>query len=728
MLCWLPRSRPFLPCAWAVALSFPTVARAQIGDSTGLVTIRVRSAEAPLADVDLRAGSARALTDATGQASLRLRAGPRLIIARKIGFRPDTLSVVVRAGADTTLGLSLAEAVAELAAITVAAARGTRHVEDEPMRVEVLAGPDIAEKTQMRPQDLTNFMAEISGVRIQPTSPGLGGAAIRILGMRGQYTQILSDGLPLSGSMPGGLLLAQGAPVDLAQVEVIKGAATALYGPGALGGVVNLVSRRPDNLTDLLVAARAPAGGDAFLWTAPQLSERAGLTVLGDAHGQAAQDRDGDGWTDGPGYARVGLRPRVFWTGTSGASLLATVGGMAENRRGGTIAGRTAPDGQPFTTGVDTRRVDGGVISDLPARGSAVFHVRAAATYARQDARYGNVIERGRTTTLFGEATLSLGRGPLDGVVGVAFQHNRDRNADVPRHDYDYTTTSLFGQATWSPAHAFATTLAARCDDHSRYGAFCSPRLSLLYHLDKEWSVRLSGGTGFFAPTPFTEESEPIGLTPIAPLAVSAERGRDASLDVAGEVGKVEITATLFVSELTRPVTLASTPAGSAYPREFVNAPGPTRTGGGEVFAVYDVRPIVITASYAYLWASEVEPLSGVRHDTPRNPRHNVFVDLGWGGLNATWIALEVNWIGPQALTDDPALTRSPAFVDVALVASRTVGPLTGYVNADNLTNVRQTRYEPLLRSSRAPGEAWTVGQWAPVEGRLISAGMRYRF
>ncbi|HBD97868.1 MAG TPA: TonB-dependent receptor, partial [Gemmatimonadetes bacterium] len=63
--------------------------------------------------------------------------------------------------------------------------------------------------------------------------------------MRGRYTQILSDGLPLYGGQAGALGPLQVPPMDLAQVEVIKGAASALYGSTALGGVVNLISRRP---------------------------------------------------------------------------------------------------------------------------------------------------------------------------------------------------------------------------------------------------------------------------------------------------------------------------------------------------------------------------------------------------------------------------------------------------------------------------------------------------
>ena len=86
---------------------------------------------------------------------------------------------------------------------------------------------------------------ETTGLRVQTTAPSLGAANVRIRGLRGRYSQLLADGLPLYGAQGDSLSLLQVPPLDLGQVEIIKGVASALYGASALGGVVNLVSRRP---------------------------------------------------------------------------------------------------------------------------------------------------------------------------------------------------------------------------------------------------------------------------------------------------------------------------------------------------------------------------------------------------------------------------------------------------------------------------------------------------
>src|SRR6201988_4571169 len=143
------------------------------------------------------------------------------------------------------LPISLPKQVTHEESVTVAATRTGARLEDVPTRVEVLNREEIEEKLLMTPGDIVMMLNEMGGMRVQATSPSLGAASVRIQGMRGRYTRVLSDGLPLFGDV-GGLGLLQIPPMDLGQVEVIKGVASALYGAGAMGGVVNLLSRRPN--------------------------------------------------------------------------------------------------------------------------------------------------------------------------------------------------------------------------------------------------------------------------------------------------------------------------------------------------------------------------------------------------------------------------------------------------------------------------------------------------
>jgi iron complex outermembrane receptor protein len=65
--------------------------------------------------------------------------------------------------------------------------------------------------------------------------------------------------------------------------------------------------------------------------------------------------------------------------------------------------------------------------------------------------------------------------------------------------------------------------------------------------------------------------------------------------------------------------------------------------------------------------------------------------------------------------------------VVIGLLAERRLGRVSVFVNGENLTNVRQTGWDPLLRPARAVDGRWTVDAWAPLEGRVINGGIRWR-
>ena len=120
-------------------------------------------------------------------------------------------------------------------AIIVQGTRLGRRLQDEPLRVEVIAGEEVEEKSLMRPGTIAMLVNEIGGVRVQVTSPALGGANVRMQGLEGRYTQLLADNLPLYGGQAASLGLLQVPPTDLSQVEVIKGSVSALGSAGNKG-------------------------------------------------------------------------------------------------------------------------------------------------------------------------------------------------------------------------------------------------------------------------------------------------------------------------------------------------------------------------------------------------------------------------------------------------------------------------------------------------------------
>ena len=698
------------------------VANAQ--DLRATVRVAVLHDSLPLQGAVVQSGVLVTRSDSRGEAVLRLPPGRQSLSVSRLGFLPETLSVDIRAGSDTLVTVTLQEQAATVEQVVVAATRSERRIEDVPLRVEVLDREEVEEKMLMTPGDVSMMLNETGGLRVQTTSPSLGGANVRVQGLRGRYTLVLSDGLPLFGGQTGTLGLLQIPPMDLGRVEVIKGVASALYGASALGGVINLVTRRPADTPEreLLANQTTRNGTDLVLWSSQRVSDRWGYTLLGGAHRQERSDVDRDGWTDIPGYQRGVVRPRLFWTGENGRNALVTLGTTVENRRGGTLNGRAAPDGAPYTESLDTRRFDGGAVARFPFR-SSVLSLRGSATRQSHDHRFGTVRERDRHDTYFAEAAFTGVRGLQTGVLGIAIHQESYTSDDVARFDYRHDIPALFAQYDVEPAPWLALSVSGRVDAHSEYGTFFNPRLSALLRAPRGWTARLSGGTGAFAPTPLTEETEVTGLTPLQSFSdLAAERARSVSLDIGGALGPLELNATLFGSRIVDALLVREIGPTTL---QILNASEPTRTTGADALVRYRLSDVTTTVSYTYVRATEQTPDGSGRRDVPLTPEHAAGLVSVWEQEGTGRLGVELYYTGRQPLDENPYRTTSRPYLIFGAIAERRVGSARLFINLENLGDVRMTKYQPLVRPTRGEGGRWTTDAWAPLDGRTINAGVR---
>jgi iron complex outermembrane receptor protein len=706
---------------WLCVLLGPVVVQAQ---PPAAMTVRVQSGDRPVAGALVAAAAEQATTDAGGRATLGVAPGPVTVTVTKQGFADATHSVTVPAsGIDVIFDLVALPAVQEEVAV-VASTRTGRRVEDQPTRVEVLGREEIEEKMLMTPGDIVMMLNEMGGLRVQATSPSIGAASVRVQGMKGRYTRFLSDGLPLFGQQVGGLGLLQIPPMDLDRVEVIKGVASALYGAGAMGGVVNLLTRRPGDEAgaDLLVNGSTLGATDGVAFLSLPLSSTWRMSLLGTADRQSRNDRDGDGWADVAGYERGVIRPRFFWDGGTGRSAFLTTGITLEDRAGGTLPDAVlSATGREYVEALDTRRYDAGGTVQTIVSGRYVLTARGAAAWQRHNHLFGEIRERDRHDTIFGEVALRGAAGSHTWVVGAAYERDVYRPIDVSRFAYTYDAPGAFVQDDVALTPWLSFSAGARLDSHSEYGAFFSPRLAGLIRA-RGWTSRLSIGRGFFATTPLTEETEAAGLARLdvdGPLR--AERGTSASWDVARALGPVTLTATVFGSRIADP---AAVDRGFRY--VLFNRDQATTNAGVELLGTARHGSWAATSTYAYVRSRETG--DNGREDVALTPRHSAGIvgmweDEGWGR-----VGLEVYFTGRQRLEVNPYRVESKPYVLVGTLIEKRIGLARLFLNAENLTNVRQTTWDPLLRPSRGADGRWTVDAWAPVDGRAINGGIRLGF
>ncbi len=699
---------------------------AQAQESKATLRIEVTAESNPVSGARVTINGNALQTGSDGLLSTSVPLGNVRIAVSKEGFFPATASITAGEAKEFVVRVELQPQKQVEEEIKVYATRNDVRMEDSPLHVEVLQREEIEEKMMMTPGDIVMMLNEMGGMRVQTTSPSLGAASVRMQGMAGRYMSFLSDGLPLFGQQGAGLGLLQIPPTDLGQVEVIKGNASALYGSAAMAGVVNLISRRPKNepIHELLINESTLGATDVSWFLAAPLSANWSASLLGNGDWQRQRDLNNDGWADLAGYNRGVVRPRFYWDDKNGHTALLTGGGTYEDRGGGTVSGAVLPaTGQPYREALNTRRYDVGASLQWLFAGRYVVNVRFSDSDQRHGHRFGEIRENDRHELLFGEVSIRGTAGRNSWVAGAATQRDAYRPADVPRFTYTYVVPGMFLQDDLKLAPWLSVSASGRVDFHSRYGTFFSPRLSALIRRSG-WTSRLSAGQGFFAPTPLTEETEAAGLTRLTlshPLV--AERGRTATADLTRSLGPLTITGTLFLANIDHPVYVDR---GAAY--SIFNLAAPTRNRGAELLATWRKAPFSATASYSYVYSTQLEPTGG-RAEVPLTPRQSAGITGIWEKEGAARLGLECFYTGEQRLEHNPYRTVSRPYVSFGAMGERRISAHAKlFLNFENLGNVRQTRWDPLLLPSRSSDGRWTVDAWAPLEGRVMNGGVRFSF
>ncbi|KID57537.1 ligand-gated channel [Pseudoalteromonas luteoviolacea] len=617
--------------------------------------------------------------------------------------------------------------------IQVTASRLGRIVTESATRTEVINAEEVQEKALMRPGNISMLVAETGGVRVQNTSPALGSANIRLQGLYGRYTQLLSDGLPLYGGQTASIGLLQIPPTDLANVEIIKGSASSLYGGSALGGVINLISRTPSDEFEgeALFNTTSKDGQDITAYLASPITDNISTSITAGAHHQAAKDLDNDGWIDMAAYNRATMRPRIYWSSDSGANLYATFGAMTEQRSAGTLEGAVMPDGQPYVQAQDTTRLDGGFIFEQPLDDVLNLNVRGSVMHQDHDHQYGQVLENDTHESYLLETSLSGYTDDAAWLVGIAHQSDEFSSESNPEFNYTFEVPGLFSQLDYDITQDVAMSLSARADWHSEYGTQFSPRISVLYN-PSDWTVRGSYGKGFYAPTPFIEDIDDTGLSRLAPLTdLDAERATTASIDIGYTFNGIEASMTLFASDVdnvTELEMLDGADTRSDKTVRIVNASGQSEIRGTELLLRYRWHDIKLTASYLYTDASKATSTGFGREPLALTPRHSAGAVIMWEEHGSHLVGFEAYYTGTQKLENNPYLDNSDPYWHLGLLGQITLGNVSWFLNAENLLNIRQTKDYSLLLPQQAKSGRWTTDIWSRNDGFTVNAGIRMTF
>jgi outer membrane receptor protein involved in Fe transport len=621
--------------------------------------------------------------------------------------------------------------------VLVTATRTNSRLEDLPTRVEVLGEEELTEENGIKPGNIASLLGDIAGTQIQPTSPTTGNADLRIQGLPGRYSQLLRDGLPLLGGYSGSFGILQIPPLDLRQIELIKGSSSTLYGGGAIAGLVNLVSKSPVLGTPQLTLTvnQSTLKESNLNGFASGRNQRVGYTMFAGGTRQQSTDVDDDGFVDVPRLRNFTVHPRLFYYPKNGQLALGYTG-TVEDRQGGDAAvvqGQYSTLDPKFFVTNKTQRHSADLIYTQDSVAGGSLTVKATARWFRRAVSTNTVAYAARQLSYYSEVSYlhRYGHHTLVGglnVLGEDFEPLPAESRTPLLNDYRYATVGGFVQDDWQLTPTLSVQGGLRLDHHNQYGNFLLPRAAVLFKASPDVTLRLNGGFGYRVPVPYVNELDEREIPLVQPLAnLRAERSQGLNGDVNYQHRfasglSLNLNQGFFYTRLQDPLVL-SAPLTLNYttPLRWYNAAAPTVSQGLESYVRLRKDETEIYLGYLYTYARR--RYDAANPNVPLAARHKLATVATQDLSEHLAVGIEASYTGRQYLDDG---SSRPGYPVVAALVRYTTGPWTFILNGENLFDYRQTRREAVVLGDRA--NPYFPELWAPVEGRVINASVNWKW
>ncbi|MBF6645422.1 TonB-dependent receptor [Chryseobacterium indologenes] len=648
-----------------------------------------------------------------------------------VGFAQRTDSFNFPLKDTTPIEILLSEQSEDLEEIVISSTRSTRTIQNIPTRIEFIGGEELDEKGNMKAGDIRMLLSESTGIHVQTTSPTSANASIRIQGLDGRYTQILKDGFPIYSGASSGLGLLQIPPLDLKQVEVIKGSTSTLYGGGAIAGLVNLISKTPTEERDLRFHLNGTSGrGLDINGFYGQKFKKIGTTIFASHNRNGAYDPAQIGLSAIPQFERYVLNPKLFVYFNDKTKMNFGINTTIENRLGGDmlyIKGKGDNTHQYFEEN-KTQRYSTQFVFDHTVNENSFVQFKNSVSYFNRNTAIPNYEFEGTQTATFTEASYTHSKEKSEWVTGVNIWTDNFKEKQItafPLRDYTHTTFGAFVQNSFKATDWLQLEAGLRTDYVIDYGAVFLPRVSALFKIANGLTSRVGCGFGYKTPTIFTEESERIqyqNVMPINDKTNKLERSYGANADInyrtnIGDDWTFSINQLFFYTYLDNPLLLQN-PSANLY--QFINSSGYIHTKGTETNVKIGYDDLKLFLGYTFTDTRLIE--NGTTTENPLTPKHRINSVLMYEIEDKWKIGLEAYYFSPQKLNDG---TIGNDYWTCGFMAEKIWERFSLYINFENFLDTRQTRFDNIYTGTITNPVFKDI--YAPLDGFVINGGIKFR-
>ena len=547
---------------------------------------------------------------------------------------------------------------------------------------------------QSSPTSVAGLLKTVPGVTVtQSGGPG-GLAEVHLRGGESGHTLVLIDGVRVNDPSTANdeFDFSAISPDTIERIEILRGPQSSIYGSDAMGGVVNIITRKPSGAPSFSATVEGGsygthverlsggfAKGDFSLLMSGEHVATSGFSSVGNRdHDEADGFDKWDGSISGRYAPMDGPRFEFGVTGTTGTSEYDDYGSTSA------AANAKNTEDSSLVTGYGRFSFD-----------SPDGHVKQSLTgfatveHRRYDEPGSSAVYDYGSHTVGAEYQATMRAGALGQMLG---------GVRLEQEQADYTPTDLWGSTGFdatatryalfagdqiSPIDHLFLTFSGRYDGQQAADGFLTGRFTTAYEIPAtETKLRASLGTGAKRPT-FFQKAWNLQNGVTTPLQSEKSIGGDVGIDQALFDGRLTLSATAFLSQFTNLLNFDSS-LGGGY-GGYVNV-GRATMQGVELAATAVIIPSRLTLAGSYTYTDARDATTGLL--LARRPVHSGAATLTWTGRSGLEASLTATYVGDR-FDGSGETTPMPAYTRFDLSTSYPLNPRTRiFGRVENLTNV----------------------------------------
>ncbi len=607
--------------------------------------------------------------------------------------------------------------------VVITTSKTGARIEETPLKIEVIGVEELNEESSIKPDNVASILGDVSSVQIQNTSPVTSEAVIKMQGLPGRYMLLLKDGMPVYSDISSGFSILSIPPLDLKQIEIVKGPASTLNGGGAIAGLVNFVSKEPVDSTETVFMINETTLKETNLNTYfSGKKDKLGFTLFSGYNLQKRVDLNNDFLSDLPDETSYLIHPQIFYYPNPGTKIKLGFTTNTSDRLGGDmfVLGNKEDSTHKYFTHTKTNASGADLLFEYKTKHANILSVKGNVNnFAINDTSSSAHID-GVTLNSYTEIYYAIFKGPQTFIIGTNFIYTDFKNQlfdsmQVLENEQN-STVSSYVQYSLHLKNKFSMETGLRIDKPNNETPLLLPSIALLYYLNNNFSIRANAGTGYNQPNAFSFGE--IESDSIYNLINQFELEKSVGGTLEWNFHKlysnnlsIFINQSYFYTRISNPVIDY---VGTSNDILVQKINSHITTQGLDNYLRINKEPVEFYFGYTYTLPTQtvVDTLPKLLAYTPI---HRMASTILYTLRNFTF-GVEAAYNGKQYRIDK---SLTPAYTFIAASIKYKVNNLTFVLNGENLLDIKQTDFEPIFTGSVTSPNFKTL--WAPVEGRVLN-------